>query len=251
MTKTAPLAGIDLFDAHRLLLSEIPVPVPSPEHAEARDRVWDAAVRANPSLFDGPVVACAGVEWAEPHVLHLRWAPVTYRHYALRRVPGGRALGSLFVNVIQPTVDGRVVVARMSPSTAAPGRWQLPGGSVEPPKDSAPLDETALAAQAARELSEELGIDVAPDRLRLFAVTRGENTSVGVTYQSPTLPEAEVREAFAAVTAVERARGVEPELDELALVRAPRELAGLVGPHADYLEPLVARCAQPPAGLGG
>ncbi|WP_420712534.1 NUDIX hydrolase [Streptomyces sp. CB00316] len=66
----------------------------------------------------------------------------------------------------------------MSPSTAAPGRWQLPGGSVEPPQDGAVLDESALAGQAARELAEELGSSAAAKDLRLWVVTRGENGSV-------------------------------------------------------------------------
>ncbi|MGW7199383.1 hypothetical protein [Streptomyces chryseus] len=49
--------------------------------------------------------------------------------------------------------------------------------------------------------------------------------------------------AFAAAVAAERARGREPELDDIALVRSPGELVGLVGPHADYLEPIVRRYA--------
>lgn len=76
---------------------------------------------------------------------------MTYRHYALRRVPGATALPSLFVDVLQPTHDGALVTARMSPSTAAPGRWQLPGGSVEPPEDGAPLDTAALRRNATRD----------------------------------------------------------------------------------------------------
>lgn len=232
---------IDLFDAERLLLTEAAEPPLPPEEAEARDRVWDMAVRANPSLFDGPVVACGGLERAGRRILHLSWVRVTYRHYALRRVPGATALPSLFVNVVQPTADGRVLVARMSPSTAAPGRWQLPGGSVEPPQDGAVLEESALAGQAARELAEELGIDAAAGDLKLWVVTRGENGSIGLTYLAPALPEATLRADFTAAAAVERCQGREPELDDIALVRSPDELAGLAGPHADYLEPIVRR----------
>lgn len=149
----------------------------SPSDEAARDRVWGNAVQANPALFDGPVVACAELERTGPRILRLSWVRVTYRHYALRRVPGATALPSLFVNVIQPTEDGRVLAARMSPSTAAPGHWQLPGGSVEPPRDGEVLDEASLGGQAARELVEELGIDAAAETLRLWAVTRGENTA--------------------------------------------------------------------------
>ncbi|WP_254076488.1 NUDIX domain-containing protein [Streptomyces pacificus] len=243
MTETLPPVGIDLFDVERLQLTEAVEPPLSPADESARDSVWNKAVQTNPTLFDGPVVACGGLEWTGPRMVRLSWVRVTYRHYALRRVPGATALPSLFVNVVQPTDDGRVLAARMSSSTAAPGRWQLPGGSVEPPREGAELNEPALAGQAARELVEELGIDAAPEALRLWVVTRGENGSIGLTYLAPVLPEAAVRARFAAAVDAERARGREPELDGIALVRSPGELAGLSGPHADYLEPIVRRYA--------
>ncbi|WP_341860612.1 NUDIX domain-containing protein [Streptomyces flavidovirens] len=169
----------------------------------------------------------APAEWTGPRNLRLSWVRVTYRHYVLRLVPGATALPSLFVNVVQPTDDGRVLAARMSPSTAAPGRWQVPGGSVEPPRDGEVLDGVALGAQAARELVEEMGIDTAPDALRLWAVTCGENSSVGLTCLAPALPESALREGFAAAASAEHAQGREPELDDIALVRSPDELAGL------------------------
>ncbi|MFF4160861.1 NUDIX domain-containing protein [Streptomyces sp. NPDC001678] len=243
MTGTLP-SGVELFDVHRLRLVESEAPVLSAELEAARDQVWEMAVAANPALFDGPVVGCTGLRWEEPETLFLCWAAVTYRHYALRRVPGGRALPSLFVNVIQPTDDGEVVVARMSAATAAPGRWQLPGGSVEPPGNGEALDEEGLRGQAARELAEEVGVEVEPGELRLWAATRGGNLSVGLTYLAPALPEAALRGRFAAVVAAERAAGREPELAEIAFVRSSQELAGLAGPHADYVEPVVRRYAE-------
>ncbi|GGT54944.1 DNA mismatch repair protein MutT [Streptomyces kurssanovii] len=246
MTETLPPVGIDLFDVQRLQLVEVEAPPLAPEHESARDRVWSTAVQDNPTLFDGPAVACAELGWLGPHALRLSWARVTYRHYALRRVPGATALPSLFVNVVQPTDDGRVLVVRMSASTAAPGRWQLPGGSVEPPHGGEVLDEAALRGQAARELAEEMGIGAAPKVLRLWTVSRGENSSIGLTYLAPAFSEPALREGFAAAARAERAQGREPELDKIALVRSSDELAGLVGPHADYLEPVVRRYARAP-----
>jgi 8-oxo-dGTP pyrophosphatase MutT (NUDIX family) len=209
--------------------------------------VWSKAVRANPSLFDGPVVACAGLEWEGAGSLVLSWVRVTYRHYALRRVPGSTSwLPSLFVNVVQPTEGGRVLVARMSSSTAAPGRWQLPGGSVEPPEEHEGLDEAALRCHAARELVEETGVDLLPEELSLWAVTRGEHRSVGVVFLAPPRPAAVLHECFAAVTAAEQALGRDPELDRIALVNSPAELADLEGPQADYLKPVVCRYLKAP-----
>ncbi|MGW1926472.1 GDSL-type esterase/lipase family protein [Streptomyces massasporeus] len=74
--------------------------------------------------------------------------------------------------MLLPTERG-LVVGRGARTTAAPGRWTLPGGSVEPPDDGQPLDGAALRRDAARELAEELGVRIADGELRLFAVTRG------------------------------------------------------------------------------
>ncbi|GGZ71160.1 NUDIX hydrolase [Streptomyces subrutilus] len=243
MTRTPPPGGIDLFDVERLHLAEAEEPPLPPSDAMARDLVWDGAVLANPALFDGPVVACAGLERTGPRILRLSWVRVTYRHYGLRRVPGATALASLFVNVVQPTDDGRVTVARMSPSTATPGRRQLPGGCVEPPPDGAGLDVCGLAGQAARELIEEVGVHAAPATLRLWAVTRGKHGSVGLTHVAPALPETALRAAFASAADAERDQGREPEPDGIAFVHSPRELAGRAGPHVDYPEPVVRRHA--------
>lgn len=205
------------------------------------NRAWDEAVRANPSFFDGPVAVCAGVD-QEGYDLAVSWARTTYRHFALRRVPGCTSwLPSLFVSVLQPADDGRLLVGRMSPSTATPGRWQLPGGSVEPPEADEPLDMAALHRHAARELAEETGIDTSPDDLTLWNVTRGESGNLGVLFRAPSLPAVQLRERFEALVAAETAEGRDPELDRIALIRSTMELPDLVGPHADYLEPILRR----------
>src|SRR5690242_15321561 len=45
VTETLPPVDIDLFDVERLLLTEGAEPPLAPQDAEARDRVWDMAVR--------------------------------------------------------------------------------------------------------------------------------------------------------------------------------------------------------------
>ncbi|MER5728933.1 hypothetical protein ABT084_11440 [Streptomyces sp. NPDC002138] len=106
------------------------------------------------------------------------------------------------------------------------------------------LDQADLADQAARELSEELGISSEAGALKLWVATRGENGSIGLTYLAPALSEADMRAAFADTSAAEQARGREPELDDIAFISPPEELLGLDGPHADYLAPIVRRYAD-------
>ncbi|MFE6866758.1 NUDIX hydrolase [Kitasatospora sp. NPDC057692] len=226
----------EVLGVRRIRLVEVPAPRLTAEERRERDRTWATMVLANPTLFDGPVVACAGTSWPRPGELHVFWSRVTYRHYALRQVMSSTApTASLAVSVLQPTDDGRLLIGRMSPATAAPGRWQPPGGSVEPPPDGDRLDLAALRRNAVRELSEETGVSAGPGELALWAVTRGRYGSIGVLFLAPPLPEPVLRERFGAVAPPER------ELVELAFVRSPTDLPGLPGPHADYLAPVLHR----------
>ncbi|WP_427924069.1 NUDIX domain-containing protein [Streptomyces sp. cg40] len=237
--------GAELLDVHRLRLLESAAPRLTPEERLAMDRVWDERVRANPSLFDGPVLVCAGTRREGPYGLAVSWVRTTYRHFALRRVPWSTSwLPSFFVSVLQPADDGRLLVGRMSNSTAAPGRWQLPGGSLEPPEGGQPLDMRALHRHAARELIEETGIEARPEDLTFWNVTRAGNGSIGVLFRAPSLPATRLSERFEAMAAAETAQGREPELNRIALIGSTAQLPDLAGPHADYLEPIVRRYAE-------
>ncbi|SDL32456.1 ADP-ribose pyrophosphatase YjhB, NUDIX family [Nonomuraea maritima] len=243
---TEPLlqsTGVELLDVRRIRLVEGPAPYLSPENEAAMNRRWAESVRANPHLFDGPVAACTGLDLDGPRAVVVTWVRTTYRHYALRRVPGAGLWPSLFVSVVQPVDDGRVVAGRMSATTAFPGRWQLPGGSMEPPAEGETLDLAALRRHAARELVEEVGVEARPEELRLWLVSRGDERHVGAVFVAPSLPAPVLWERYAALVASETARGQEPELDRLALVRSPDELAELGGNLVDYLEPIVRRYA--------
>ncbi|MEU9979304.1 NUDIX domain-containing protein [Streptomyces sp. NPDC051014] len=230
--------------ATEFCLVEEPPPQLTAEHRTARDRVWDELVGKNPALFDGPVVACTSLTQTSPHELHLGWARVTYRNFVLRRVPGAAALPSLFVDVLQPTDDGALLVAQMSTATAHPGRWHLPGGSVDHPDAGWPLDTAALRGNAARELLEELGVDIDPDELTLWAVTRGDHGNIGVHFAAPPQPATVPTDRLAAVAPATIAVGQVPELEQVTFVHGPADLKRLDGPHADYLVPLVDRYAR-------
>ncbi|MEU6066939.1 NUDIX domain-containing protein [Streptomyces sp. NPDC047082] len=234
------VAPTELFDVRAISFVEGKVPALSAGVRSAMDRVWDEALRADPSLFDGPAVACTGLR-EEPGSLVLFWARATYRYRGLRRVPGAPSVSSLFVALVQPTDDGRLLVGRMSTSTATPGRLQLPGGSMEPPPHGEPLDVPALRAHAARELAEETGLDTPPEDLALWLVTRGERGNVGFLFRAPARPAELLHRRFAALVAAETAQGGEPELDRIVLVGSEAELAGLGGPRVDYLGPVVRR----------
>jgi 8-oxo-dGTP pyrophosphatase MutT (NUDIX family) len=230
-------ADDQLLEVDQLRFIEAAAPSLSPREHQTMDRVWEEAAQANPHLFDGPVVACVEVNPARPRGLVLTWARTTYRFYVLRRTPGATLrLPSLSVIIVQPTDDGRLLLGRMSAWTAYPGRWQLPGGAVEPPDRDHALDAAVLRWHAARELVEEIGVDVSPDDLTLWRVFHGVNGNVGVLFLAPPQPESVLREQYAALVASETALGQDPELDQLAFVRSYTELAYLKGPQVRYLK---------------
>ncbi|MFJ6054692.1 NUDIX hydrolase [Streptomyces sp. NPDC092307] len=204
------------------------------------DRMWAEATAANPTLFDGPVVVCADLSRHGANDLVLTWYRATYRLYILRSdAEYGVRAPSVFVSVAQSTHDGRLLVGRMASHTSTPGRWQLPGGTMEPPPYGALLDTDGLRRHAARELAEEVGLAVPADELKLWAVTRSNLGNVGFHFwAAPSTPEV-IQGRYEALVRAELAEGGLPELDRLRLIRCQSDLPDLGSSVADYLQVLV------------
>ncbi|MEU0913176.1 NUDIX domain-containing protein [Streptomyces althioticus] len=227
-----------------LLLAEVEPPPLREAQTAAMNRRWEEAVEANPALFDGPTVVCAGVSRKNPETLLLTWYRATYRLFLLRHDPEhGSPVPSVFVSVAQPTDDGRLLVGRGASSTSYPGAWQLPGGTMEPAGAGVALDTECLRRHAARELAEEVGHVVASGDLELWTVTRGHHGSVGVHFRAPARPAEALTEKYARHVAAEVAQGRTPELDRVAFIRSPAELGELGGVCVNVLPVLAARHA--------
>ncbi|WP_331731312.1 NUDIX hydrolase [Kitasatospora sp. NBC_01300] len=251
------LRAVEFFDAPHLDLVEVAAPALSAAERLGMDRIWARDAARNPALFDGPVIACTALERSTLGKLVLSWAPVSYRYRALRQVSAAWKPSAVFVTVLQPVTGGGLVVGRESASTAHPGRWQIPGGSVEPPPAGQPLDLDSLRQHAARELAEEVGPKVEADTLKLWAVSRGEHGNVGIHFVSQPLPEDLVRRHHRELLS-SLGDGVEPELEQIEIVESEQQLAAL-GRTVDYLAPLLGRwtaapqasAADPATGSGG
>ncbi|MEU6818823.1 NUDIX domain-containing protein [Streptomyces sp. NPDC046860] len=226
----------ELWDASRLRFEETAPPALTASQRTTMDHRWEAAVRANPTLFDGPVAALTGFEHDDRGGLLVSWTRLTYRYRVLRGLPDAPAVAALFVAVLQPGDDGRLLVGRMSPTTSAPGRWQPPGGTLEPPGDGAVLDPDLLRVHAARELAEETGSDTPADALVPGPVVRDTRGSVGFLFTAPPRPARELRERHAELARTETASGVDPEFDRVELIGSLSELRALPGSSASYLE---------------
>ncbi|MFH9727640.1 NUDIX domain-containing protein [Streptomyces sp. NPDC017254] len=243
-TRHGPIEPVEFLDARRITFVEHPPPELSPRERREMDRMWVGTRARHPDTFDGPLVASLGVDLPSPGALVARWARITYRYRALRRLrPPEDVPGSVFVTVLMPTEAG-LVVGRGSPATAAAGSWTLPGGSVEPPAEGRPLDAGALRLDAVRELAEEVGVRITEEEVRLFAVTRGRRFgSLGFHFLAPPVARALVLRRHAELVAAETGQGAGPELDELAFVSSPAE-ADRLGPGADYLRQVLHRYAS-------
>lgn len=235
--------AVEFLDPDGVTFVEHAPPVLTPRERREVDRLWAETTRRNPAAFDGRVVASLGVERRGAGPVVVRWAAVSYRMRGLRSVRAAeRVPGSVFVTVLLPSEDG-LVVGRGSAATAAPGRWTLPGGAVEPPVAGAALDMTALRGHAARELVEETGVEVPDERLELWGLTRGRRFgSLGFHFLAPRLPGALVRRRHAALVRAggDAPGGGEVELDTLAFVPSPAA-AERLGPGADYLPQVLDR----------
>ncbi|MFJ3662698.1 NUDIX domain-containing protein [Streptomyces sp. NPDC090119] len=223
------------WDVSRLRFEETAPPALTAALRTEMDRRWADAVRANPTLFDGPVAALTGLERDGADGLLVSWTPLTYRFRVLRGIPDAPALAGLFVAVLQPCDEGRLLVGRMSPTTVAPGRWQLPGGTLEPPDDGAALDLDVLRRHAARELAEETGSDTPADALVPGPAVRDAGGSLGFLFSAPPRPAHELHQRYGELAHAEIEAGVDPEFDRMALVASPAELRALPGPSASYL----------------
>jgi len=174
-----------------LRFRQVPPPASTAADEAELAHAWKLAVAEQPALFDGPAVSCITLEDDGAGRFAISWARVTYRHFLERRTSTGLSRApSLFVCVAQLTYSGELIIGRMAKWTAAPGRWQLPGGNVEPPEAGETLDTANLRNQAARELQEELGVEHDAADLSPRLVVRRGNRSVGVVFEAPPVARA-------------------------------------------------------------
>lgn len=218
--------------------TQCPPPDLTPWERGGIDRLWTETRALNPAAFDGPLVVALGTDRVGPGPSAVRWATMTYRYRALRRLrPAGQVPGSLFVTALVPTGSG-LVIGRGSPVTAAPGRWTLPGGTAEPPPAGNPWTRRCCGGTPPVNWPRRRGA-TRRGKTAVAGVTRGRRFgSLGFHLLAPVTPSARVRHLHAGSCPV--GGGTVPELDGIALVPAAgRAIAP--GPSADHLAQTVDR----------
>ncbi len=150
---------------------------------------WARAQSVNPSLFDGAVLLASDLRWSGSSC-EVDFFEGSYSRYHWVRCTGRRyGPGALFASVLATTLEGALLAGCMAETTSTPGRIQLPGGNIERVRRE-PLDIRTAMASAARELAEEVGIQVDTGELELTHVkSGGDHGDVGLIF-SVRLPRA-------------------------------------------------------------
>lgn len=151
--------SIERVDALRLTLSAEPWPF-AEAHRLAIERHWTRRSAENPGFWDGEVLvlrrlqrqgrSLEGVLGRERFSAFLYW-----RDFPELDPTGLDGFGTGIVR----SAEGHVLVGRAAARTLNAGRIYLPGGFLDP-RDRACDGSIDVAACAARELAEEIGLDV-------------------------------------------------------------------------------------------
>lgn len=124
----------------------------------------------------------------------------------------------LVVAAVVEDRDGRVLVSRRPPGSHLAGLWEFPGGGIEPGETA----ETALA----RELAEELGVEIAVGAPISFAWHRDDRGSILLLFYRAALvagvPTGLQGQEVAWVSAAELGRLATPPADAELIGRLQR-----------------------------
>lgn len=200
--------------------------VANPEPAGLQREIlqwWAEYSRDRPTLFNGAMVACESHVLSADRTMQINWFRTCYAHYLIRRAPAFKLqpARSIYASVVLVSETGRIAVGEMAATTASPGRLQLPGGNIE--SDNTGLSLEVCRAAASRELAEEVGLDVAPQQLRLWRVKiGGEHDDIGLLFAvSNAVDEAKILDGFAQHTSKLIQAGQGPEFDKLLFLDRP------------------------------
>ena len=216
----------------RLSLTGAPWPFALAHRADIASH-WEGRVAANPAFWDGEVLVLRELGWAGETLCGIasleRFSGFLYwRDHPWLDRSGLDGFGAAIVR----SAEGHVLVGRAAAGTLNAGRIYLPGGFLDV-RDVTTDGTIDVAACAARELAEEIGLDVAglvrvPD---VIVARHGRHCCFATEWRSPLPGEQLLR-----LLRKSMARDGDREMGDIDLVRAPGELASgdIIG-HARFV----------------
>jgi hypothetical protein len=212
------MTPVTLLDSTALIFTEVSA---GADVSQVLATWWDEHARKQPSLFNGPLIACQSCELDSKGAANIAWYRTCYAHYLQRTAsaPVTNPARALFCSVVLVSNTGDFAIGKMSETTSSPFRLQLPGGNITWP-DPTGLSLSHCAVDACQELREEVGISVDVSALRLWRVkTGGKHNDVGVIFECRSaLNNAQIQDVFRQHQNDLRSRGETPEFSQLTLI---------------------------------
>jgi 8-oxo-dGTP pyrophosphatase MutT (NUDIX family) len=189
---------------------------------------WRKLADANPRIWNGDVLICAGAEVANS-VLTGRFIKTDYASFVAWRDWGwpDKTVCNVFGSAIVHTADNALLYGRMASHTLNAGKIYPPGGSLEM-KDVATDGRVDVMGSLIRELMEETGLDAADaERGELLAVFDGPRLSVAQVFRF-----AQPAEVLAEEVRRYLHDGHEDELSDIEIVRASSQFDSTMPAYA-------------------
>ena len=243
--KLKPLKDVELG----ITVTDSPIVLP-PELQKEVDQHWQGVIAERPNLFNGPVYSVTDVKLS-PHALIVTMAPTNFAHsvYSENYDAGEYAYRVLHSAALVVTSDNQILLGEMDQQTARTGAICCSGGAIDPSDVHNGIVD--LAGNTARELGEELGINVNdPAQVASFAPyylkTGGPKGKITVVYRADlAITAAEFQKQYDTFVAEITDKGETPEFSRLHIVRnTPEEIAAFVSSHPtldEYVAPVLAK----------
>lgn len=189
---------------------------------------WRKLADANPRIWNGDVLICAGAEVADT-VLTGRFIKTDYASFVAWRDWGwpDKSVSNVFGSAIVHTADNALLYGRMASHTLNAGKIYPPGGSLEM-RDVSVDGRVDVMGSLIRELAEETGLKAADaERAELLAVFDGPRLSVAQVFRF-----AQPADMLAEAVRHYLRSGHEDELSDIEIVRASSQFDSTMPAYA-------------------
>ena len=214
------------------------------------ENFWKKQLIENPHLFNGEIWSVTKFEEL-PNKIKMSIQKTNYAHYLFDErvgIEGKYACYNLNCGILLETHDGYYIVGEMNETTSYPKGLQISGGNLDQ-NDIQPDGQVDIANNIARELKEELGIDlfdkniVQEYEMRYMEIPQGKRHSYAPRMKGIlSITAKEMEEQYRNYKNKLEKIGEDVEFARLHFIKkenAIEELKSLNNPKRPYLEDLI------------
>ena len=202
-------------------------------HKANIDANWVHEIAAKPAMFDGQIMLFSSIVWRDGLLEAVCHSGRFATHLQWRLTRSSPLLQHMFAHAMLVAADGSLVAVRMASHTANAGRVYFAAGSFD--NEDLRAGEIDIASNMAREVEEEIGIDLVG--LRCDPMYRLYSSPIGTVltrrFFLPWMPDEIAERVHEHVS-----REVEPEIDRVVFIRPgeplPQDLAAYMPALIDW-----------------